>query len=239
MATSAQVAPVRNIALLKEFLDANGFQLLQSQPYSKVNDNLHKKDSFHKDEEKYAGQMQTLAVDVNWANKSQERKKLIWAVPYIQAFGCALIYARDGKYDAAALHTDHIHVDCGKYTNLGLRWVTVTKKNLVVYDTQTILHTPIRTRDNLDGPDTTKRLSAVQAASKAHGTKFPHGIKYTQAVIGAELTGKWDTQSKEAHDATVKKLETLWKKDKLFVGTPDTTWSSATDTALKKFHAKY
>ena len=239
MATSAQIATVRQIALAKQYLDANGFQVFESQPYTAVH-NIHTSGSYHYDSQTYAGKKHSLAADINWPGGGvKEKNKLRAVIPVIQAFGLSIIYARDGIYDAAKFHQDHLHMDVGKFTNLGRKWVNTVDRDLVVYDTQVIVHTPLKTRDNMDGSDTTKRLRAVQAASKAHGTKFPYGVRYTQAVIGAPQTGKWDANSRAAHDATVKKLETLWKAAKLFSGTPNSTWDSATDKALAAFHKKY
>lgn len=240
MVTSGgQLAPVRNIALLKRYLDANGFQLLESLPYTRVHP-VHTSNSFHYDEQTYGGKKETLAVDINWpGGGTTERNKLIGVLPVIKAFGISFIFAKDGIFDAAKDHRDHIHADCGAFTNQGKAWVKTVAKDLCVYDMQLLVRTPVKSRNNIDNTDLNKRLTAIAAASKYHGVKFPYGIKYTQAIIGAPLTGKWDTNSKTAHDVIVKKIETLLKAHRLFAGTPNPTWDANTDNAIRAFHKKY
>lgn len=53
------------------------------------------------------------------------------------------------------------------------------------------------------GPDVDKRLKAVRAASKFGGYKFPHGVEYTQRVIGVNPDGNWGPASIAAHDRAV------------------------------------
>lgn len=239
MALSKQTATVRQIAVAKQYLDANGFQLLESLPYTKVHD-VHAKGSFHYDTQVHAGKKQSLAADVNWpGGGATERKKIIAVIPALQSMGISVLFARDGTVGSAAKHKTHAHIDVGEWTNLG-KGATKTKRgDLVVHDSQLACHVSTKNRDNLDGPDTTKRLNAVKMASKKHGTKFPNGIKYTQQVIGAPLTGKWDKDSRAAHDATVKRLEAIWKEAGLFKGTVNTIWDAETDKALVAFHKKY
>jgi hypothetical protein len=239
MGTSAVLTPTRNIAVAKAYLDANGFDVSESLPYGKVH-RVHTDNSFHYDEGKVGSVVHTLAFDLNWpGSASTERTKLIGVIPALQSMGISIIYARDGSNGSAASHKTHLHGDVGSWTNLGLKNVKTKPGSLYVYDTQIICHMSKKTASNLDSAETVKRLKAIQQASKMYGTKFPYGIKYTQTVLGVPLTGKWDDASKSAHNKAVKALETLWKKDKLFVGTPDTTWSSATDNALAAFHKKY
>lgn len=239
MGTSKAIVPVANLGYALEFLKANGFKITEALPYDKPNANAHKDDSFHYDESKFKGKLHSHAADINWANQSQEPAQLRWAVVKLQHFGLSVIYARDGIYDAAAFHRTHVHTDIGANTNLGRRWTKTVPKNLVVLNTQLICHVPTKIRYNVDNADLIKRLKAIREASKHGGTDFPYGVKYLQAVLGVRQTGKWDSATREAHDEAVKALETLWKKDKLFVGTPNTIWTSATDSALASFHRKY
>nr|DAR87253.1 MAG TPA: CHAP domain protein [Caudoviricetes sp.] len=63
------------------------------------------------------------------------------------------------------------------------------------------------TADNIVGPDTTKRIYAVVAASSWGGRQFPFGIEYVQSVIGTEADGVWGDASDEAHDRVVGNLQ--------------------------------
>lgn len=63
------------------------------------------------------------------------------------------------------------------------------------------------TADNVIGPDTTKRIYAVVAASSWGGRQFPFGVEYVQAVIGTEPDGIWGDASDEAHDRVVGNLQ--------------------------------
>ena len=63
------------------------------------------------------------------------------------------------------------------------------------------------TADNVVGPDTTKRIYAVVAASSWGGRQFPFGVEYVQSVIGAEADGVWGDASDEAHDRVVGNLQ--------------------------------
>lgn len=59
------------------------------------------------------------------------------------------------------------------------------------------------TTDNVVGPDTTKRIYAVVAASSWGGRQFPFGVEYVQSVVGTEADGIWGDASDEAHDRVV------------------------------------
>lgn len=63
------------------------------------------------------------------------------------------------------------------------------------------------TADNVVGPDTTKRIYAVVAASSWGGRQFPFGVEYVQSVIGTEADGVWGAASDEAHDRVVGNLQ--------------------------------
>ena len=63
------------------------------------------------------------------------------------------------------------------------------------------------TADNILGPDTGKRVGAIQMASMYHGTQFPYGVKYVQKVIGTTPDGIWGIMSKTAHDVMVKRIQ--------------------------------
>ena len=57
--------------------------------------------------------------------------------------------------------------------------------------------------DNVLGPDTTRRVYAVVAASSWGGRQFPFGVEYVQSVVGTEVDGIWGDASDEAHDRVV------------------------------------
>ena len=61
--------------------------------------------------------------------------------------------------------------------------------------------------DNVLGPDTTRRVYAVVAASSWGGRQFPFGVEYVQSVVGTEADGIWGDASDEAHDRVVGQLQ--------------------------------
>lgn len=61
--------------------------------------------------------------------------------------------------------------------------------------------------DNVLGPDTTRRVYAVVAASSWGGRQFPLGVEYVQSIIGADPDGIWGDESDEAHDRVVGALQ--------------------------------
>lgn len=85
--------------------------------------------------------------------------------------------------------------------------------------------------DGYFGDVSLKAGKAVRYASKYGGTKFPYGIPYLQRRIGAKVTGKWDTQARTAHDATIKALCVA-------LGiSARTTWDSSLEKAWQAFLA--
>lgn len=61
--------------------------------------------------------------------------------------------------------------------------------------------------DNVLGPDTTRRVYAVVAASSWGGRQFPFGIEYAQSVVRTEPDGVWGDASDTAHDRVVGQLQ--------------------------------
>ena len=61
--------------------------------------------------------------------------------------------------------------------------------------------------DNVLGPDTTRRVYAVVAASSWGGRQFPLGVEYVQSIIGADPDGIWGDGSDTAHDRVVGQLQ--------------------------------
>lgn len=85
--------------------------------------------------------------------------------------------------------------------------------------------------DNVWGPDTNARVTAVRAASAYGGVKFPYGVAFTQSVVGAKPDGDWGPISKSDHDATVAAIQRA-------VGVnPDSVWGGITDNAVAAAHA--
>lgn len=75
--------------------------------------------------------------------------------------------------------------------------------------------------DGIWGPDTTKRLDALREASGHFKGRFPYGVAYTQAVVGARADGIWGANSRKAHDATTANLQRA-------LGLPATgTWTAS------------
>lgn len=80
--------------------------------------------------------------------------------------------------------------------------------------------------DNVNGPDTRKRVDAVRKASTWGGRQHPYGVKYTQAVVGTKADGVWGKNSNTAHDATVRAIQAA-------VGAGvDGIWGTETDTKV-------
>ena len=83
------------------------------------------------------------------------------------------------------------------------------------------------TQDSVSGPDTKKRVDAVRQSSAWGGRKFPHGVRYTQSVVGAVQDNSWGPASIAAHDRTVKAIQEA-------VGvTQDAKWGPTTDKAVR------
>lgn len=61
--------------------------------------------------------------------------------------------------------------------------------------------------DNVLGPDTTRRVYAVVAASNWGGRQFPFGVAYTQCVVRTPADSIWGDASDEAHDRVVGDLQ--------------------------------
>jgi len=232
----------RNLAfvLAVRYLEAAGFQILECHPYGAVH-KVHEEKSWHYDSFLSGARLHSRGADVNWpGGGGTEHDRISAQVRAIRSFGVAIIFNKTGEGEGpAAHHGDHAHLDQGSYTNLGSGKVVTKKSDLTVYSTQTILHTHVKNKDNLNGSATMHRIKLVREASLLGGNDFPNGVKATQEVIGAALTGEWDLQSRQAHDKTVKKLKALWRNTRLYGGTIDATWDSAFDDAMVKFQSVY
>jgi hypothetical protein len=80
-------------------------------------------------------------------------------------------------------------------------------------------------RDNVWGPDTDRRLTAVRYAARLHESAFPYGVQYAQVVVGALPDGVWGPASGDCHDATVKRVQ------RALGVTVDGVWGEKTDAA--------
>lgn len=86
--------------------------------------------------------------------------------------------------------------------------------------------------DNIWGPDTAKRVGAVQLASAYWGESFPYGVAYTQSVIGADADGIWGVNSRAAHDSIVERIQEGFGID------VDGIWGKVTDGCVHDLHLK-
>jgi hypothetical protein len=196
MSLSKQVTPSENLWAFGKWADAAGYHVGENPKYGGVTDGAHAAGSWH-----YDG----LAFDINWgiSSPASERAHLLVALEVAGSMGLAVIFARDGVSGVAANHRNHLHTDVGEWSNVGTGDFRRHAGDLKVWKLQRAVRTPASGRDNLWGPDTDKRLRAVQQASELLGPRFPYGVKYTQDVVGVRATGKWGDRSRAAHDAAV------------------------------------
>ena len=89
-------------------------------------------------------------------------------------------------------------------------------------------------KDNAWGSDTDKRCNAVISASNYGGVKFPNGVRYAQQVVGTKDDGVWGKNSRNAHDATVVKMQKALKTMGYNPGDVDGIWDSKCQAAYKK-----
>lgn len=235
MALSKRGASVRAIALFKAYAKAHGYTLLESKPYSGVH-RVHANGSWHYDSETYAGKSQSLAVDVNWPVTKVEHAKLVALIPVARSMGLSIIFAQDKALDSVvAAHVNHMHVDCGSYSNLGgpRHGFTTPHGDLVVWDIQTAVHTA---HSNLWDAMTDKRVNSVRYAAKG---RFPYGRKFAQASVGTDPDGVWGKNSRAALTKTIKALQTIWKRAGFYSGKIDGVWGDGTESAWKRSRAKY
>ena len=220
MTPSKQLTSVDRIARAKAILHAHGYLIIESRPYADVH-RIHEVGSFH-----YVTQAgQSLGADVNWEAEREEPAKLKWAVKVCRSYGVGFIHNSPGHYT-------HLHMDSGSYyrENGGAFKPVAAMSDLRAYRTERLQSAVRKRPTNLWTANLDRRLGVVKSASRYGGTKFPFGIKYTQAVIGANQTGKWDAQSRLKHDQAVMKIEHA-------LGLPaNAIWTAATSSAIA--HAK-
>lgn len=225
MALSKQATPTRNLNVFLAWAAAAGYRVGEHPDYGGVTA-VHVQGSWHYE----AG-----AGDINWgvANPAGERTRLLFALEVAESMGLALTFARDGVVGSAANHRNHLHVDVGTYSNYGRGNVHRLPGDLVVWKVQGCVYGDLARRDNLWGPDTSKRLHAVRMASSLHGERFPYGVEYTQRIVGTADDGEWGDQSKTAHDRTVAQLQrALGVHD-------DGVWGPITEAAFQRARKTY
>lgn len=97
----------------------------------------------------------------------------------------------------------------------------------------------IRTwKDNIWGPDTEKRSTAVREASIYFGNRFPYGVAFAQSCVGTPADGVWGPKSRRAHDQTTKAIQRALKKLGLYKGKVDGIYGPLTHSAMKAARTK-
>lgn len=226
MALSKQVTPTSSLDRFMTWAAAAGYDVGEHPAHGGVTRGVHAPGSWH-----YDG----LAADINWGTGSPpgERAHLVVALEVAESMGLAVIFARDGVAGVATNHRNHLHVDVGEWSNYGAGDVRRRAGDLKVWRLQGAVGTPAAGRDNLWGPDTDKRLRAVQQASEYAGPRFPYGIKYTQRVVGTRDDGKWADNSRAAHDVAVEDIQ------RALGVTDDGVWGPNTDRAYQLARKAY
>lgn len=87
--------------------------------------------------------------------------------------------------------------------------------------------------DNRWGAATDKNAHAIRAASAWGGRKFPYGVSFTQAVVGAGRDSIWGAKSRAAHDKTVVEVQKALKTMGYDPGKIDGKWGSKTEAAYQ------
>lgn len=92
--------------------------------------------------------------------------------------------------------------------------------------------------DNNWGPDTEKRLRALEESSARGGHDFPYGVKFAQGVVGTNQDGDWGPKSIKAHDSTVANLQVALRDLGYYKGQIDGQFGPQTDAALEAARKK-
>lgn len=85
--------------------------------------------------------------------------------------------------------------------------------------------------DNVWGPDTERRITAVRKASLWGGKEYPWGTVYTQEVVGTPADGKWGSNSNKAHDATTVAIQKALLAAGFDPGPIDGKWGPSSEAA--------
>lgn len=92
------------------------------------------------------------------------------------------------------------------------------------------------TADNILGPNTQRAFDAFREATWYHspkGLRFPYGVEFTQARVGANPDGKWGPQSAAAHDKAVRQFQDALKDMGFDAGPTDGKWGPSSEAAYK------
>jgi len=86
--------------------------------------------------------------------------------------------------------------------------------------------------DNVNGPDTRRRINAVRQASRWGGNDFPYGVDYTQKIVDTPADNVWGDNSAAAHDRKVDEIQRI-------VGARRTgVWNAETEKKVKAYLGK-
>lgn len=192
MALGQQLSPTQTLVTFCLWARRHGYSVGEMHGFSAVHP-VHTGGSWHFDQEGGFGK----AADIN-KNGPNERGELIEALNRAQELGLGVIFARDGAAGVSATHRNHLHVDVGPFGHLGAGSFQPRGGGDKVTEA---LQQAVRAQaDQVWGADTDQRLEAVKAASNLMGVGFPHGIAFTQRVVGVADDGVWGRESRRAHD---------------------------------------
>jgi hypothetical protein len=220
MALGPQMSPTQTLVTFCLWARRNGYSVGEMHGFSAVNA-VHTQGSWHFDSDGAFGK----AADLN-KNGPNERNDLVAALDRAQELGLAVIYARDGVAGVAGAHKNHLHVDVGPFSHLGTQsFVPRGGGDTVTAALQGVTGAGV---DQIWGPETDKRLEAVRAASNLKGVTFPHGVTFTQQVVGVADDGVWGSVSRAAHDQKTAAIQRV-------LGRPATgVWDQAADAAYAR-----
>lgn len=123
MALSKQQAPKKNLLAFLAHAASLGFHVGEHPAYGGVTDNVHRAGSWHPD---------GLAADINWRGSGSERAKILQLIPAAERYGLGITFARDGIAGSAVNHQNHLHVDCGSWSNYGKGAVRAKRATITV-----------------------------------------------------------------------------------------------------------
>lgn len=184
MALSEQKASAKTLLTFLKIVAGRGYHVGEHPAYGGVDESVHRAGSWHGD---------GLAADINWRGTGSERTRLLKLIPLAESYGLALTFARDGVTGSAANHRDHLHVDCGSWSNYGDGPVPVrhTPPPSEEYDMDRIdlrkaHEKPVEGRhvDQLQGLLLAAGYGPTGLVAR-HGRPDGIGGRYTRAALGA------------------------------------------------------
>lgn len=95
------------------------------------------------------------------------------------------------------------------------------------------------TADGQWGPITDKHMDALRLSSGYHGGKHPHGVKFTQKVVGTKQDGIWGPASIASHRSTTLAFQIALKAARFDPMRIDGIWGPNTERAYKAARSKY